>query len=78
MIEMDRDAIEIIASERALLAPFLPIGSEHEVVDDQLGAPVEEIGERKSALRPLEPVRLCHALPRHRHAAARQPHRVGA
>jgi hypothetical protein len=72
MIEMDRDAIEIIGPERALLAPFLLIGSEHEVIDDQLGAPVEEIGEREGAPPPLELVRLFHALPRHRHAAARQ------
>ena len=51
MIEMDRDAIEIIGPERALLAPFLPIGSEHEVIDDQMGAPVEEIAEREGAPR---------------------------
>ena len=33
------------------------------VIDDQLRAPIEEIGERKSAIRPLELVRLFHALP---------------
>src|SRR5258705_869304 len=53
MIEMDRDAIEIIGPERALLAPFLPIGSEHEVIDDQLGAPVEERSASERA--PLGP-----------------------
>jgi hypothetical protein len=42
------------------------------VIDDQLGAPVDEIGERQSARRPLETVGFFRALPGHRHAAARQ------
>jgi hypothetical protein len=42
------------------------------VIDDQLGAPVEEIGERESAIRPLKLVGLFHALPGHRHSAASQ------
>src|SRR5580658_3238487 len=72
MTEMDRDAIEIVGPERARLARFLPLGSEHEVIDDQLRAPVEEIGERESARRPLKLVPLFHPLPGHRHSAARQ------
>jgi hypothetical protein len=48
------------------------IGAEHEVIDDQLGAPVEEIGERESAIRPLKLVGLFHALLGHRHSAASQ------
>jgi hypothetical protein len=42
------------------------------VIDDELGAPVEEIRERKSAIRPLELVGFFHPFPRHRHSAARQ------
>ena len=42
------------------------------MIDNQLGAPVEEIGEGKSAIRPLKLVGLFHALPRHRHSTARQ------
>src|SRR5262249_14883529 len=72
MMEMDRDAVEIVGPERARLASLFPIGAEHEVIDDQLGAPVEEIGERKGAIRPLELVGLFHPLPGHRHSAARQ------
>lgn len=42
------------------------------MIDDQLGAPVEEIGEREGTIRPLKLVGLFHALPGHRHSAARQ------
>ena len=45
--------------------------SQSGVINDQLGAPVEEIGERESAIRPLKPVGLFHTLPGHRHSAAR-------
>lgn len=34
--------------------PLFPIGTEHEVIDDQLGATVEEIRKRESAIRPLK------------------------
>ncbi|MNL51527.1 hypothetical protein D3C87_1746310 [compost metagenome] len=69
---MNRDAVEIVGPERAVLAPFLPVGSQHEMVDDQLRAPGEEIGKRQGAGRPIEPVGFFHAFPRHFHAAARQ------
>src|SRR5215469_7980767 len=72
IMEMNRDAVEIVGPERARLASLFPIGAEHEVIDDQLGAPVEEIGERKGAIRPLELVGLFYPLPGHRHSAARQ------
>ena len=42
------------------------------MIDDQLGAPVEEIGERKSAIWPLKLIGFFHALPGHPHSAARQ------
>jgi hypothetical protein len=55
-----------------LLYNILPIGGEHEVIDDQLRSLVEEIGERESAIPPLKLVGLFHALPGHRHSPARQ------
>jgi hypothetical protein len=42
------------------------------VIDDQLGAPVEEIGEREGAIWPLKLVGLFHALLGHRHSVACQ------
>ena len=60
--------LKLSAQKEHDLHPSFPIGAEHEVIDDQLGAPVEEIGERESAIRPLEPVGLFHALPGHRHS----------
>ena len=72
MVQMDRDAVEVIGRERAGLAALLPIGAEHEVIDDKLRAPVEGIGEGEGAIRPLETVGFIDAFPRHRHAAAHQ------
>src|SRR6266566_1502772 len=40
---MDDDRIEIIGPERAMRTPGLPIGPKHEVVDDELTAPVKDI-----------------------------------
>ncbi|MNL76786.1 hypothetical protein D3C87_2028040 [compost metagenome] len=34
MVEMNRDAVEIVGPERAVLAPLLPVRTQHEVVDD--------------------------------------------
>src|SRR5579875_505923 len=72
MAEVNRDAVEIVGPEGAGLAPRLPIRAEHEVIDDELGAPLEEIGEGDPARRPLEAVRLLHTLPGHRHPPTRQ------
>ena len=46
----------MVGHERAARATLLPIRSEHEVVDDQLAAPVEEVGERDLALGRVENV----------------------
>src|SRR5262249_3201829 len=72
MLEMDRDTIEIVGPERAGRAALVPIWTEHEMINDQLGALLEEVDERYDSIWPLEPVRLLHPFPRHRHAAARQ------
>ena len=36
--------------------PSLPVRAEHEVVDDELAAPVEQVGERDLSLRRVEDV----------------------
>src|SRR5579872_4559904 len=72
MIEMDRDAIEVVCPEGARLASFLPIRAKHEVVDDQLGAPIEQIGKREPAVRSFKPIGFFHALPGQGPPAPRQ------
>jgi hypothetical protein len=42
-----------VAMERAADAPFLPAGAEHEMFDDQLAAPFEQVGEGFIAVRPV-------------------------
>ena len=46
---MRQRARNVIGDERAAAAAFFPIGTEHEVVDDELGLVAEEIGERDFA-----------------------------
>jgi hypothetical protein len=45
MVEMLSRSINLIGQKRAARAAFLPIRPEHEVVDDKLGASVEQIGK---------------------------------
>jgi hypothetical protein len=54
--EVKRRAVEMICEIRATRASFTPIRSEHEVADDELAAPAEEIGQRYFAARPFEDV----------------------
>src|SRR4051794_39457331 len=61
--EMDADAVEIVRPEGAMRAAGLPVGTEHEVVDDELTSTIEQIGQRPSSTRRFEFVRLLHALP---------------
>src|SRR5437016_13540914 len=56
----------MVGQEGAARAPLLPPRAEHEVVRDQLATAVEEVGQRRLALRPLEHVGLVHPHPRHR------------
>src|SRR5262249_8524509 len=55
---------KLSAPERAALAPLLPVGCEHEMVDDQLRTPGEQVAERDLAVRSVEHVRLVDAHPR--------------
>ena len=42
---------DLIAEEAAVFASLLPLGGEHEVVDDELAAAVEEVAERQGTVR---------------------------
>jgi hypothetical protein len=69
---MNDDAIEIVGPERAALAAFLPVGTQHEVIDDELAAAGEEIGERLRAIGPLKDISLLDLHPGHMAAPGAQ------
>src|SRR5262245_27244597 len=60
---MHDDAVEVVGPERTVRAPRAPAGVVHEVVDDELAAAVEEVGQALLAAGPLEDVGLGHLLP---------------
>jgi len=49
-------AVDVVGQEGAALAAFGPAGAEHEVVDDQLAATAEQVGEAEFAVGALEAV----------------------
>src|SRR5712692_9586016 len=57
-------AVEIVRPERAALAPLSPVRTEHEVIDDQLAAALEEIGQSLLAAGDVEDIVLLHSDPR--------------
>ncbi len=61
--EVDDGAVEAVRDRRAGPAPCRVIGPEHEVIDEELRAPSEEIGEGRCALVGLEAVLLLDANP---------------
>src|SRR5262249_44910758 len=61
--EVHDAALEIVGPERTALAPLLPFRREHEMVDDQLRAPGEQVAERDLAVRSVEHVRLVDGYP---------------
>src|SRR6266536_560569 len=61
--EMDEDAIDVIELERAPDAALAPVRAEHEMLDDQLAAPAEQVGQRLRAARPVEGVILFDLYP---------------
>jgi hypothetical protein len=76
---MDDGAIEAVRDRRAARTPCLEVRPEHEVIDEQLRASSEEIGERRCAFVGLEAVFLVDSnpgqllpLPRQFVAASRQ------
>src|SRR4030095_3577326 len=54
MLEMPARAVDMVGAERAADAAFLPVRPEHEMLDHELAAPVEQVGERHLATRPVE------------------------
>ena len=64
MRQVNPRGIEVVGQERAALASFFPAGSEHEMINDQLAAAGEKIGERLRTVRAFEDVVLLDAFPR--------------
>jgi hypothetical protein len=60
---MHTDAIEVVGPERAALTALGPLRPEHEVVDEQLAAPLEQLGQRSGSVCGVEPVGLVDAHP---------------
>src|SRR5438105_1719684 len=58
MFEVHESALDMVDFERAADAALLPAGTEHEMLDDQLAAAVEQVGERLLALRTIEHIGL--------------------
>src|SRR5712664_3441681 len=56
MLEMLPRAVDLIREQRAAGASLLPIGTEHEVIDDELTASVEQVAERHLAVDTFEDV----------------------
>ena len=67
---------DLVGPRRAARAALLPVGAEHEVVDDQLPAALEQVGQPDLALRAGEAVVLGHL--DHRQPAALGAQRVAA
>ena len=63
MLEMLPGGIDMIADERAAGTTLVPTRTEHKVVDDQLAAAIEQIGQSAFAVRPLEHILLFHLDP---------------
>src|SRR6267143_5514780 len=64
MWQVQVGAVEVIGQVRATLATFLPPRPEHEMVDDQLAASVEEISQCLFAVRSIECILLVYLGPR--------------
>ena len=69
-----REVAEVVGHQRAARAALVPRRVEHEVVHDELAAPVEEIEQGRLAGRAVEPVGLVD--PHHRQPPAFRVHRV--
>jgi hypothetical protein len=64
MGQMQVRPVEVIGEERAAGASRLPAGLEHEVIGDELAAPVEQLGQGLAAALGLEHVVLVDPHPR--------------
>src|SRR5262249_32788637 len=55
-VQMREGAVYMIGQERATRTSFLPFGTEHKVINDQLAPSVEKLGECRLPFRPVENV----------------------
>jgi len=58
MLKVLTGPIDVIAQKRATATTLLPPRSEHEVIDDELAASLEQIRERHLPVRPFEEIGL--------------------
>src|SRR5205823_3356786 len=63
VLQMLHGRLEVVRPERADRTALLPVRAEHEVIDEQLAAAVEEISQRLLAVWALEDVLLLDRLP---------------
>src|SRR6516164_1792063 len=64
MLQMHRYAVEVVGPERAMRTTCLPCRIEHEVINDQLAAAVQQLRQALPAVGSFEYVVLLDALPR--------------
>src|SRR5260221_9492867 len=72
MLEMLARAVDLVREQRTAGASLVPFGTEHEVIDDELAASVEKVGERHRALGAFEDIVLLDLDPGQRAALFRQ------
>src|SRR6266436_1270343 len=72
MLEMLARAVDLIAEQRTAGASLLPFGTEHEMIDDELTASVEQIAERHRAVDAFEDIVLLDLDPGERAPLLRQ------
>ena len=72
------EAVEPVRDRRAGRAPRRVVGPEHEVVDEELRAPLEEVRQRGAPLVGVEPILLCRSGPTAAPAAAAPARRCAA
>ncbi|MNT14070.1 hypothetical protein D3C72_1490610 [compost metagenome] len=73
MLEVLVGAVDMVGEEGAARAPLLPAGAEHEMVDDQGAAAIEQVGQALAPARPFEVVRRVDAHPGQRAALGAEP-----
>jgi len=72
VVEVDDGTVDVIRHERAARAGFPIVRSEHEMEDEQLRAPLEQLCQRLRSLVGLEAVGLLDGHPRQLTALARE------
>src|SRR6202158_2968701 len=63
MLQVHDAAMEVIGEKKPARPAPLPVRTEHEVIDDELAAPAEEIAQGLLAARSIEDVLLVHPHP---------------